>query len=206
MADAPLHPANRKRRIGGGVGEPAGRIVRRFLPDTEVIGPPECPILYRWTILKTGKRVPDPEDPQRMIRRGPKLLVHWFPPHADDRALHDHPRPFITFVVYGGYDDLVPCAKCDGSGRGIYPQTLCWHCGSRDGLVLGERMRAGMVRRRLAGHKHRTRVGANGCWTIVLMGPLRRPWGFWKDGIWWPWREFERRFGFGMRCGDDADG
>ncbi len=39
-----------------------------------------------------------------------------------------------------------------------------------------------------------------GCWTLVLMGPVRRRWGFWRDGRWWFWRDYERVFGFGMRC------
>lgn len=90
---------------GGGLGEPAGQIRRRWLPNTEVIGPAECPILHRWTLVPWGERT-------------------------------------------------------DGPGRG--------------------------------------------CWTVVIMGPLQRQWGFWRAGEWPWWRDYERKYGFGMRC--DSDG
>jgi hypothetical protein len=153
----------------------------------ELIGPPDCPILTRWTLLNLGPRVG-------------KLLLHRFLPNADDRDVHDHPRPFVTVVLLGGYDDLAPCEVCPGSGW-VTPRTSCSACEGR-GVVLREIMRAGMVRRRPAEHRHRTRVHETGCTTLVWMGPLRRPWGFWRRGRWWPWREYEERFGFGMRCDD----
>lgn len=137
-------------------GEPAPKTGFR----RETIGPPECPIMHRWTLVKT--------------RLG-KVLLHHFLPNADDRAEHDHPSSFVTVVLAGGYVDYA-----DGRPN--------------------DRLHAGSVRFRPAEHTHRTRVGPRGCWTLVLMGPKRREWGFWKDGIWWPWREHERRFGFGMRC------
>ena len=34
-------------------GQPA-RTVGRFVPH-EIIGPPGCPIMYRWTLLKFGR-------------------------------------------------------------------------------------------------------------------------------------------------------
>jgi hypothetical protein len=174
---------------------------RRPFPPAEQIGPPECPILNRWTLIggATGS-----------ASSSLKLMVHHFLPNRDDRDVHDHPRPFLTLVLWGGYDDLVPCPDCDGSGYGD-PEYVegtnvpllhgCPICRG-EGVVVGDRMRPGMLKRRLAHHRHRTRVGEGGCWTLVLMGPLRRPWGFWREGKWWPWREYEDRFGFGMRCED----
>lgn len=141
----------------------------------EVIGPDECPIMYRWTILST---------------RFGKLLVHRFLPNADDRAVHDHPRSFVTFILSGGYVDLQPCPFC---------ARHCVHCDA-DGLVVGDRLRRGAIRFRRATHQHRTRVAPNGCWSLVIMGPLVRQWGFWHEGKFWLWQEFERRFGYGMRC------
>jgi hypothetical protein len=190
----------------------------------EVIGPPECPLLHRWTLLNLGPRVG-------------KLMVHRFLPNADDRAVHDHPRPFLTFVLRGAYDDMAPCPFCAGEARwrvcalcklappmpgrtdvglpvcscrsmwlyGTEPrweEKVCGICDG-DGVTLRETMRAGMVRYRAAEHRHRTRVHSSGAWTIVAMGALQREWGFFKSGVWMPWREFERRFGHGMRCGDE---
>lgn len=172
--------------VGGGPGEKAGRRPRRFLPDTEVIGPPECPILHRWTLVKL---------------RGRKLMLHHFLPNADDRAVHDHPASFVTVVLRGYYDDMRPCGYpgCDGDGIMLPDDWPCPRCRGT-GVELNERMRPGMVRFRPATHRHRTKVGPRGCWTVVFMGPKRRRWGFWKDGRWYFWRDHELLFGVGMRC------
>lgn len=63
-----------------------------------------------------------------------------------------------------------------------------------------ERMKFGMVRYRPTTHKHKTVTGPNGCWTLVLAGPIERAWGFFRDGKWLPWREYEDKYGHGMRC------
>lgn len=175
----------------------------------EVIGPVECPILIRWTILNT---------------RFGKLLVHRFMPNADDRAVHDHPAPFWTLVLKGGYDDMVPCEACDGEGvllRDVHGnlwkrraleedapilverEQACPVC--RDGLKLGDRMRRGTIRYRPARHRHRTHVLPVGALTLVVMGAKQQSWGFFRDGRKWPWQEFEATFGAGMRCPDVAE-
>lgn len=197
---------------GGGPGEPAGQIRRRWLPNTEVIGPAECPILHRWTLVPWGEHTDGPgrEGSGRPKRRW-KLLLHHFLANADDRDVHDHPRPFWTFVLCGYYDDMRACDACGGTGRGdvvaLRPSTPfvldCLRCRGT-GVVLRERMKAGMLRYRPASHAHRTKVGPRGCWTIVVMGPLQRRWGFWRAGEWFYWKDYEHKYGFGMRC--DSDG
>lgn len=169
---------------GPGRKPPQSGLFRR-----ETIGPDECPVIVRWTILKTPLG---------------KLLVHHFLPNADDRAVHDHPASFVTLVLRGGYDDRVPCTGCDGEGLcpGHVVGGRCMECGG-EGVVVGDRMRPGMVRLRRAEHTHRTRVGPEGCWTVVLMARKRREWGFWREGRWMHWREHECRFGYGMRCPEE---
>lgn len=181
-------------------GEPAPSQGRWF--PREEIGPPECPILHRWTLIGTRGRG------KRSLG---KLLLHHFLPNADDRAVHDHPASFVTFVLRGSYVDCTPCPVCNHEDSFEVLDALrvaareprldfvdCEHC--RDVRYVLELMRPGTVRYRPAEHRHRTRVGPRGCWTLVVMGPKRREWGFFKGGRWWPWREHERRFGFGMRC------
>jgi hypothetical protein len=173
---------------GGGAGEPAGKVRRRLLPDTEVIGPPDCPILHRWTLVGF---------------RGRKLLLHHFQPNADDRAEHDHPSPFWTLVLRGGYDDRVPCTWTEFHTPEARDREIWCPLCRGSGLIPGDRMRPGMLRRRAAEYRHVTRVGQRGCWTLVLMGRKTRRWGFWERGVWWFWRDHEREFGFGMRCEED---
>lgn len=107
---------------------------------------------------------------------GCKLLLHHFLPESRDRDPHDHPCSFVTLVLRGGYVDI------SSAGR--------------------DRLRAGSVRRRRAEHRHVTIAGPRGAWTLVVMGPKRRPWGFWREGRWWPWRRYEQWFGHGFRCED----
>lgn len=141
-----------------------------MIPRRELIGPPECPLFYRWTLLAPRLRGSVPF----------KVMVHRFlPDRMDADVPHDHPRSFVTVCLCGGYDDL----------------TL-----SGGKLVVTDVLRAGSVRYRRADHAHMTRTDSRGAWTVVVMGPEVRAWGFWRDGRWWPFREFERVFGFAWRC------
>lgn len=183
----------------------------------EKIGAPDCPLILRWTIVAAGKPTTSPEQEAfpllrlpKWLTRDRKLMVHHFMPNVEDRDCHDHPRPFWTLVLRGRYFDLVPCEHCRGEGierleaQGQQVGALCRKCGVA-GVVVGDVMKAGMLRRRPAHHSHITRTDDRGAWTLVLMGPLARPWGFWRAGRWWPWRDYEAEFGFAMRCPTDAD-
>ncbi len=104
-----------------------------------------------------------------------KLMIHHFLPTQRDRDHHDHPRGFVTVVIKGGYDDIQFGGKVD-------------------------RVRAPTIRIRHAEHAHITVAGKKGAWTIVVMGPKIREWGFFRDNRWWPWRKYEDRFGLNFRC------
>jgi hypothetical protein len=134
----------------------------------EVIGPPDCPLFLRWTLLKL---------------RGYKLLVHRHMPYARDKDCHDHPADFVTVCLWGSYENLVP----------TWPG---------EPLRVSDVVRAGTIRFRAAEHAHCTSVGPRGCWTIVLMRPKRRKWGFWRGDRWWYFKDYEDEFGFAMRCED----
>jgi len=141
-----------------------------ILGKAEPVGNPECPIIWRWTLVGEGKT----EGDRHWWRFMPfKVMLHYFPPRTADLDVHDHPRSFMTFMLRGSYKDVRP----DGS----------------------EILRAPAVRYRAAEHAHRTVTGARGAWTLVIMGPLKRPWGFWLDGKWRPWREYVAMFGNGGR-------
>jgi hypothetical protein len=69
---------------------------RKFKPFQvrwkEAMGRPECPYLYRWTILFFNFSI---------------RLHHWI--RSDDkRFFHDHPYDFISIVLKGSYTNVTP--------------------------------------------------------------------------------------------------
>lgn len=134
----------------------------------EIFGAPECPLLYRWKLAGFGD--------------GPKLMLHWFLPNRSETDFHDHPRSFVTVVLWGSYEDV----RLAPSGA-VY-----------DGVL--DRVKAPTVRFRRAEHTHYTVAGPHGCLTLALFGRRRRRWGFWRAGEWWPWQAYEQRFGSRFRC------
>lgn len=105
------------------------------------LGLPECPYVYRW--MFGHKKV------------GSIRLHHWLGPD-DDRAVHDHPWWFVTWIIKGWYLDST----------------------SDDSEVLS----VGDVVFRPALHRHTVYPGRDGCWTLVITGPVSRSWGFWPNG------------------------
>lgn len=172
----------------------AGQPARKLGGGWEVIGAPECPLLYRRTILSTPWL---------------KILWHRFVASASDHDPHDHPRAFVTVVLRGGYDDVTLC-PCGGPGATIYTDgeglervRLCQPRCNAAGEVV-ETLRAPTIRYRPAAHAHITRVHDTGATTLVVMGPLVRAWGFIRDGRWWLWADYEREYGLAFRCEDDT--
>jgi hypothetical protein len=158
----------------------------------ELIGPTDCPLMWRWTLLAT---------------RWGKVMVHRFVGGATDKDPHDHPAAFVTLVLRGGYDDVQPCSACEGGGEvGQVPGTWSdlgrgYTCGTCRGA--GEHVdvvRAPTLRHRPATHAHLTRVHPDGALTLVIMGRKVRAWGFLRRGAWYAWQEYERRFGLNWRC------
>jgi len=147
---------------------------------TEVIGQEACPLMRRWTIVKFPFGLG-------------KLLVHHFPPNVSDRDPHDHPSPFISLIVKGGYLNT-EWAKIDLPGQ-EFMLNIEWL--GRGRLVF-----------RSAKHMHITETGDRGAWTVVLMGPKTgRDWGFLRiaDGSWWEWKKYVERFGGVVRCDAEPD-
>lgn len=125
---------------GTGFKSPSAYRKKFIVKMNEKLGLPSCPYVVRWRV----------ETPWFSVR-----LHHWLAPD-DDRAKHDHPWDFVTFVLRGGYTDASP----DGD----------------------EHLRAPAVRYRAATHQHTVFPDPGGAWTVIVTGPKIRQWGFWVNG------------------------
>jgi hypothetical protein len=107
------------------------------------------PLLVRYYILNT---------------RWVAIYIHHLLRSDIERHLHDHPWPFVSLILRGGYTEQTP-----QGARGFT---------------------AGSVLMRPALWLHSLELGKP-AWTLVVAGPTWRIWGFLVDGRWVPWREYD---------------
>jgi len=100
-----------------------------------------------------------------------KLVLHLIAMPDIDRSVHDHPWWFITLVLRGGYLEEV----VNKLGRSSYLAR-----------------RAGSCLFRTATHTHKIlALFRPRTWTLVMMGPATRVWGFWDaQNLYTPWHEY----------------
>lgn len=124
-----------------------------------------------------------------LLNLGPlgKVCLHTFH-RSDANVFHDHPFPFVTVVLKGGYFDMTPAERRPGST--FIPSKAEW---------LGP----GSVRYRPAHHTHRVSLVSRFTYagrgiafqpatTLVWLGPRVREWGFHLPEGWTPWRDYFR--------------
>jgi hypothetical protein len=94
--------------------------------------------------------------------------------------LHDHPWPFWSVVVVGGYTEERADARLACQLAALAEQ---WPDSAARGVV--EHRGRWSVKAMRLDECHRV-VGLDGrsCWTIVIRGPGRRRWGFYMPGGW----------------------
>src|SRR5690242_1904949 len=105
-----------------------------------------------------------------LLRVGPvKVYLHRFVGEDWSLDLHDHPKRFISIGLAGYY----------------YEQTALEPVRLR-------LYQAPWLRSFRPSHAHRIFVTpGRECWTLVLVGPTQREWGFWHlDRKFIPWREY----------------
>lgn len=104
---------------------------------------------------------------------GGVYLHHIVRPDAD-KDPHDHPWPFGSLVLRGGYQEQfhpIPNVHIN-TFRVQRWSRWSWH---RMGTETA----------------HRITHVLGDTWTLVFVGRRRRTWGFFKDGTWFSWDEYE---------------
>lgn len=139
-----------------------------WIPYETMSGAGACPVyLERWTLLNA-------------LKCG--VYLHHF--LGDDWGLdpHDHPRRFISIGLKGWYwEDVYHNPEIDPAVA-ILGETK---------LIETRRFQAPWLRSFPAHHLHRVRAAECGnTWTLVIVLPKSRAWGFVQDGKWIPFREY----------------
>ncbi|AEY69528.1 hypothetical protein AH2_00018 [Burkholderia phage vB_BceS_AH2] len=111
-------------------------------------------------------------------KSGIGIRVHHTVRSDRGRDLHDHPWWNISIVLAGGYWEIVPMSQA---------QPAAWdeHCYRR--IWRGP----GSIVFRRAGHRHRLLVPkGDSAWSLFIMGPWKRDWGFHTREGWSYWRNY----------------
>jgi hypothetical protein len=122
--------------------------------EREVIGSGDPPLLIRYKLIKCPWF---------------GICVHKLCRSDYERALHDHPWAFMSFVLRGGY-----CEVHDQTYDNT--ETRLFH-------------RPVAILFRPARWRHRVIILHRPAWTLVFMGPRVRRWGFWLPTGWCWWRK-----------------
>lgn len=94
---------------------------------------------------------------------GVAVRVHNILRSDDDRAFHDHPWPYLTIILKGGYFEVQPVFDKSGLHTGIM---RTWRG-------------PGSIMLRGAKSWHRLEVDpAKDCWTLFCTGKQAQQWGF----------------------------
>ena len=83
---------------------------------------------------------------------------------SDLSDLHDHPWDFVSVILSGSYVETTPTDE-----REFGP---------------------GSVLVRTAEQLHRLSLPKGDVWTFVIVGPVKRRWGFQTEAGWQPWRTY----------------
>lgn len=103
------------------------------------------------------------------------IFLHRFHRSDEDRALHDHPWAFVTFILWRGYFEHTPCYCKDPNCAATtikrkWPLMICY---------------------RPATWRHRVElVDGKVAWTLVFRFRERRIWGFWEKSGFIPWNKW----------------
>ncbi|MDM8356643.1 hypothetical protein [Pandoraea communis] len=143
--------------------------------------------MRRWWVKKPrGHDASADEDGRRETSWGAR--VHNTLRSDAGRDLHDHPWWSISIVLLGGYWEIMPTEQEQPAKWDSRPETM---------LLRGYRRvwrGPGSIVFRRATDRHRLEIPAGGeAWSLFIMGPWQRNWGFHTPRGWVPWREYVKQ-------------
>lgn len=132
-------------------------------PDFE-IGGHENPYMRRWYVI-----------PRNRIFC---IYLHNMLKNDDDRALHDHPGANVSLILRGGYKEIT-FQQTPISGFPLPP-------------LIDRIRKPGRIVFRFAKTAHRLELLSGPSWSLFIVLPKFRDWGFWCGPLarWVPWQQF----------------
>jgi hypothetical protein len=139
-----------------------------------VIGGADDPYMRRWFLIPRNRLV--------------NVYLHQIVRDDDDRALHDHPWVNLSWILAGGYREVLFDGVPEPGLAALPAVRTLWRM---PGFVGWRRAR---VAHRLVLGRDRD-GGSVECWSLFLTGPTLRSWGFWcadaaGGARWVHWRRF----------------
>lgn len=99
------------------------------------------------------------------------IFLHQFL-RGDPDDLHDHPWPYATFILKGGYWEWIPIY--DESRSTVVGEEKIWRAPGHFRICKAESY-----------HRIELEPGVD-CWTLFIPGPQKREWGFLTHNNWQP--------------------
>jgi hypothetical protein len=94
---------------------------------------------------------------------------------SDPDDLHDHPWPYATLILKGGYYEWIPLFDSKGT---IIGETRHWRGPGHFRIC-----------RSNSYHRIELKEGVT-AWTLFMPGPKQRDWGFVKNNQWIQWENY----------------
>ncbi len=136
---------------------------------------PGIPYLYRWNLLGIGK------DSKYFSIKVHKIVK------SDEECLHDHPWPFMSIILKGGYKETTKWTPEVYNWRGDY------FCHKNGCYTVHKYFKAGDVLKRPAHWFHQLELIDNKpCWTLVLTFKKIKSWGFLTKNGFINWRNYNQ--------------
>lgn len=126
--------------------------------------------LFSHEVIDGAECFPEPHFHRWTLARlpgGPAAYLHHFKSSDHWPNPHDHPKTFISIGLKGEYNEY----SFDGDRPEMHHFKAPW------------------IRKFPPEHKHQIMlIQHKPVWTLVLVGPKRREWGYWTDSqgfVWW---------------------
>lgn len=167
------------------VNDMVNDFINRLFRPHFIIGSVDNPYLLRWYLIPRNRWF--------------NIYLHKFIRDDDDRALHDHPWWFVSFLIWGRYDEVIT----DDGIKAIYrnaPSVAYRPAEHRHRVVLPRIISVDDI-----GELYEYRKPA---WTIVITGRKVREWGFWCPNGFVPWHKFVSHTdggNVGLGCGENEE-